>query len=373
MKLAHQQHLDEQNNLVIESSSLTTQENPDKFLTNQIEISKFNYLNKNATQTTQSVKCNEKDLLLTENDIKHFFKSLLSYIPNSVVRLEDLIKQKEDFLKRLDSRSFLYIRKAHELILDSKQFGLTLNSIKTQLQAQTNETIPLRILEKLLNVLLENYLVLSVGVVERVYIAHEFKQHWVILSCKNQKGVGTSSATSEADSDAENVEFDSPEETAPSTTHSSSGRRITRKSQTFENTQNDADLIAKKFKTVCLIPRPWRYIDGLLNRPVLKQMLETIILHLKSYPNSTFEQLGAHFSPILQPIMTLELIEMLERLKCVKKIVLKKETSCDLFSDFNNGSFRFDSQEDSRLEGDETFAYHCIQNSIFTIKKVFPD
>ncbi len=377
MKLA--QNLTTNDESLSESNSI----HPDKFLTNTTEITKFNFVNKNSTVTTQSVKSNEQELLLTEVEIKNFFKSLLSYIPNTVTRLEDLIKQKETYLLELNSNSFKYIRIAHEVILDAKQFGINLASLKRKIEHKMSQKISLKLLLKILDVLLEHSLILSVGVVERVYVAHEFKQHWIIQSYKNQKGVATTSFTNNDDSDMD-IDADSSEDaTLRVETKSSSGRRIItrRKSKNLDDSQNESELLTKKFKTVCLIPRPWRYIDGLLNRPVLKQMLETIILHLKAFPNSTFESLSSHFSPILQPIMTLELIEMLEKLKCIQKFILKKEMICDLFSNFNNGSFKIETKsteneqdnDDDLLEGNETFTYYCSQNSIFTIKKVFPD
>ncbi len=42
----------------------------------------------------------------------------------------------------------------------------------------------------LIQLLVDNFLVLKVGVVDRVFVAYEFKQHWVIHSFKNQKGRG---------------------------------------------------------------------------------------------------------------------------------------------------------------------------------------
>lgn len=125
-------------------------------------------------------------------------------------------------------------------------------------------------------------------------------------------------------------------------------------------------------KPVCLIPRPWRYIDGLLNRPVLKQMLESILLYLKTYPNSTGESIAEHYCPFLHPVMTRELLEMLERLKCVHKKVLSRENPCDLFSDFTNESRELN-EDDDELLGNEIYAYYLTQISMFTFKKVFPN
>ena len=128
---------------------------------------------------------------------------------------------------------------------------------------------------------------------------------------------------------------------------------------------------AKNFKQVCLIPRPWRYIDGLLNRPVLKQMLESILIYLKTYPNSSSDSICEHYCPALQPVMTVELLDMLERIKCVSKRTLKRQSQCDLFSDFTNGSDEI--VDEAELLGNELFVYYLRQNSMFTFKKVFPN
>ena len=97
-------------------------------------------------------------------------------------------------------------------------------------------------------------------------------------------------------------------------------------------------------------------------------MFETILIYLKSNPSASFDTIEQHFCPV-QPIMTLELHEMLEKCKCIGKIYLKKETTCDLFSNFRNGSDRVINDED--LDGDEMAYYNCKPNSIFTIKKLF--
>ena len=113
-----------------------TDSDTDKFLANTVEITKFTFPSKNTTVTTQSIKSNDPELLLSDTDIKHFFKSLLSYIPNTVTRLEDLIKQNEAYLNELNPNSIEYIRYVHEVIMDAKQFGLTLLNVKCQTQAK---------------------------------------------------------------------------------------------------------------------------------------------------------------------------------------------------------------------------------------------
>jgi hypothetical protein len=48
---------------------------------------------------------------------------------------------------------------------------------------------------QLIDILVKHFFILSVGVVERVYVAHQFKQHWVIQSVKNNKGRGSNNNT----------------------------------------------------------------------------------------------------------------------------------------------------------------------------------
>jgi hypothetical protein len=332
----------------------------DEFLVCTNEITKLDHIDSNTTISIQDAVNNED--MLSTGQIKAFFKSLLDYIPiNSVTRLDDLIKSSENDLCQLNTEfdSELnvigLIRFIHESILDSKQFGLTLHELYKKILFQFKlEKIKMGLVKRLLSVLLRNHNILSVGVVERVYVAHEFKRHWVIESLKNSKGRREKRNSSIKSNDQQSSTDQSEQEN----------------NEIAQRLSEDHFIKSKQFRQVCLIPRPWRYIDGLLNRPVLKKMLESILSYLKSYPHSTFNSISSHFCPVLQPIMTLELLEMLEQLKCVRKCVLSKENDCDLFSDFNNGSKIVLSENDQI--GNEIFTYFCSQNSIFILKKVFP-
>ena len=152
---------------------------------------------------------------------------------------------------------------------------------------------------------------------------------------------------------------------------SCSPTRVSLRTKTVPSKYSECELSqrSKQFKSVCLVPRPWRYIDGLLNRTVLQKMLETMLIYLKTYPNSSLESISQHFCPVLQPIMSLELLEMLERLKFVTVTVLTREDECNLFSGFQNGSARLDDL--NLATGNETCTYLCTQNAIFSIKTLF--
>lgn len=350
------------------SSEQNDLDDTDKFLSSINVLDEFKSTDRNTAITYQIANLsNENEEVLTEQEARAFFKSLFVYLPlntsTDVIRLDDLIKLSQESEEGLLNNKILTdsLKILHELILDSKQFGISLYDLKKAYSSRmATDALKMNIIVVLLQLLIDNFLVLAVGVVKRVYVAHEFKQHWVIESCKNQKGRGFSLNENETANET-NEETEPNETTEQNKLNRSSNRKIEKKP--------DESNFFKQFKPVCLIPRPWRYIDGLLNRPVLQKMFETILLYLKSYPNASLDTISEHFCPVLQPVMTLELLEMLEKCKCVGKTYLKKETTCNLFSDFQNSSTCVRNDED--LDGDEITCYYCKPNSIFTIKKLF--
>ncbi len=346
------------------SKSTNEIEIDDKFLSHFNILKEFKPIDRNTTVTYQTSTTNNiDDDILTDQEVRSFFKSLLVYIPldtsTDVIRLDDLIKLSQESEEGFLNEKLLVdsLRLIHEIIMDAKQFGISLFDLKKSYLNRISGAIQLKMdmILALVQLMIDNFLVLAVGVVHRVYVAHEFKQHWVIESCKNQKGRGY--ANLEADTkQLEDGDSDVIEEKRSPT------KKIDKKS-------SESISFSRNFKPVCLVPRPWRYIDGLLNRPVLQKMFETILIYLKSYPNATLENIAAHFCPVLQPVMTLELLEMLEKCKCIGKTYLKKEENCDLSSDFLNGSKKILNEEN--LDGNELTTYDCRPNSIFTIKKLF--
>lgn len=83
---------------------------------------------------------------------------------------------------------------------------------------------------------------------------------------------------------------------------------------------------------VSFIARPWRMVDGKLNRLMCKGMMEAILSHIMSAPGLTQEALLLHYRDVLQPRATLELLQALIDLGCVKKKTLVKRTKASLFS-----------------------------------------
>ncbi|XP_023153479.2 general transcription factor 3C polypeptide 1 isoform X2 [Amphiprion ocellaris] len=80
------------------------------------------------------------------------------------------------------------------------------------------------------------------------------------------------------------------------------------------------------------IGRPWRMVDGTLNRPVCKGMLEAILYHIMSRPGLTQQRLMEHYKDLLQPRAVLDLVKALIDMGCVTKKTLVKSPKPSLFS-----------------------------------------
>lgn len=166
-------------------------QSPDNFLKHTNALTNIKPVDRNLTIITQNTVDNESEVN-TDAEIRDFFKKLLVYIPNSSTgRLNDLIISNESVIKNDMVDYTESIRLIHEIILDGKQIGVTLYELKksfdSKLDVLRNKMVKFK---GLIQLLLDNFLVLSVGVVRRVYVAHQFKQHWSIQSVKNQKGRG---------------------------------------------------------------------------------------------------------------------------------------------------------------------------------------
>ncbi|XP_066131590.1 general transcription factor 3C polypeptide 1 [Saccopteryx bilineata] len=84
--------------------------------------------------------------------------------------------------------------------------------------------------------------------------------------------------------------------------------------------------------SICFISRPWRIVDGHLNTPVCKGMLEAVLYHIMTKPGIPESCLLQHYQGVLQPIAVLELLQGLEFLGCITKRSLRKPAAVSLFS-----------------------------------------
>lgn len=67
---------------------------------------------------------------------------------------------------------------------------------------------------------------------------------------------------------------------------------------------------SRTYMRVRLIPRPWKTPEGTVNRPVLKMMLEGVLMFIMNQPGVTLKTLYDKYSPILQPVAALELVDV---------------------------------------------------------------
>lgn len=80
------------------------------------------------------------------------------------------------------------------------------------------------------------------------------------------------------------------------------------------------------------VARPWRMVDGALNRPVCKGMLEAVLSHVMTHPGVAERVLLQHYSGVLQPLVVLDLLCVLVQLGCVRKSCTLTPAKPSLFS-----------------------------------------
>ncbi|NWH66888.1 TF3C1 factor, partial [Geococcyx californianus] len=85
-------------------------------------------------------------------------------------------------------------------------------------------------------------------------------------------------------------------------------------------------------ENVCFIGRPWRIVDGNLNKPVCKGMMEAMLYHIMTKPGITQATLLQHYMGVLQPVAILEILQGLETLGCIRRFYMKKPPLVSLFS-----------------------------------------
>lgn len=173
----------------------------DDFLANTTKLVRLEEIDRNRTlsiqQSSSDTPEDVREKMLTSLEIRQFFKSLLTYIPTTTPRLDDLLIEHKSHLndryRRLDTTyrdRCLHVIRAS--VLAAQQFGITLFELRhrtnEKLASERLPTLQLKQLLKLIEFLVENFVILVVGVVEQVYVCHEFKQHWVIESYKSLKG-----------------------------------------------------------------------------------------------------------------------------------------------------------------------------------------
>ncbi|XP_077616584.1 general transcription factor 3C polypeptide 1 isoform X1 [Crocuta crocuta] len=119
---------------------------------------------------------------------------------------------------------------------------------------------------------------------------------------------------------------------------------------------------------VSFVARPWRIVDGHLNVPVCKGMMEAVLYHIMTRPGVPESCLLRHYQGVLQPVAVLELLQGLESLGCIKKCLLRKPAAVSLFSQPGVQ----EAPAPSGLSGSPTVFYEPTLDCTLRLGRVFP-
>uniref|UniRef100_UPI003AAA6387 general transcription factor 3C polypeptide 1 n=1 Tax=Centroberyx gerrardi TaxID=166262 RepID=UPI003AAA6387 len=121
---------------------------------------------------------------------------------------------------------------------------------------------------------------------------------------------------------------------------------------------------------LCFISRPWRMVDGKLNRPACKGMLEGILYHIMSRPGLTQQTLVEHYKDVLQPMAILDLVQALIDMGCVTKRTLIR---CPKPSLFSRSVGRTGGEAGVRMEESDTVFYEPTISCCLQLAQVLPN
>ncbi|NXT02834.1 TF3C1 factor, partial [Jacana jacana] len=132
-----------------------------------------------------------------------------------------------------------------------------------------------------------------------------------------------------------------------------------------EVSQADRD---RACENVCFIGRPWRIVDGNLNKPVCKGMMEAVLYHIMTKPGVTEGTLLQHYTGVLQPVAVLEILQGLETLGCIRRFYLKKPSPVSLFSQ----PVMEEQLDNPKLSESPTIYYEPTIDCTLRLGRVFP-
>ncbi|MCJ8748266.1 hypothetical protein PDJAM_G00163150 [Pangasius djambal] len=128
--------------------------------------------------------------------------------------------------------------------------------------------------------------------------------------------------------------------------------------------------ISEEEDVLSFVARPWRVVDGSLNRPVCKGMLEALLLHIMTHPGVPEPALLQHYSGVLQPMVILDLLKVLEELGCVIKRFTVNQPKASLFS--RPGIPKVKGHGEVNVMEDVVVFYEPTVDCSLRISKLFP-
>uniref|UniRef100_A0A4W3HH79 Ral transcription factor IIIC subunit 1 n=1 Tax=Callorhinchus milii TaxID=7868 RepID=A0A4W3HH79_CALMI len=148
---------------------------------------------------------------------------------------------------------------------------------------------------------------------------------------------------------------------------SSTENNVLESTEQFEGSRESvkADPNTEIISFVC---HPWRIVDGSLNKPVLKGMIEAVLYHIMTKPGITEQKLLSYYHSVLQPVAVLELLQGLEDLRCIRRRCLAKSKPASLFSAPTSAT----EVEDPKLSDSCTVFYEPTIDCVLRLSKLFP-
>uniref|UniRef100_T1JE27 Uncharacterized protein n=1 Tax=Strigamia maritima TaxID=126957 RepID=T1JE27_STRMM len=235
-------------------------------------------------------KCAESDLLICAPSSLVVDKILNSQLKLVTMKIFDDV-WKQHFL--YEQEEYFDFSNIYQFISAAKELGVTLSSIKDKFSKCTENNI-----KRYLDLMLSNGLVLRAGVNIVKYISMTNANMWILPKSTKQNRV---------------------EKLDKST--------MSKRRKSCEN--DDGDL-SNKF-----VPRPWKMPDGSLNVDMFDMMLRAVLCCIMVNPGIEFRDLVDQLLPTLQAVYALELIEILEEIKCITMIYMAKK-KLTLFSTLND-------------------------------------
>ncbi|XP_050926445.1 LOW QUALITY PROTEIN: general transcription factor 3C polypeptide 1 [Lates calcarifer] len=123
-------------------------------------------------------------------------------------------------------------------------------------------------------------------------------------------------------------------------------------------------------ENVSFISRPWRMVDGKLNRQVCKGMLEALLYHIMYQPGLTQQTLVEHYKDVLQPLAVLDLVQALIDMGCVTKKTLVKGPKPTLFG---HTVHQTKSETGVKTEDPDTVFYEPTISCCLRLSQVLPN
>ncbi|XP_033887419.3 general transcription factor 3C polypeptide 1 isoform X2 [Acipenser ruthenus] len=135
-----------------------------------------------------------------------------------------------------------------------------------------------------------------------------------------------------AEENQESAHRDREEGTVAEENHESAHRDREEVTVAEENQRGEGVSEGASCEVVGFLSRPWRIVDGSLNKPLCKGMMEAVLLHIMTRPGVPEQQLVRHYQGVLQPVAIRELLQALEDLGCLLKRSMRKPSRVSLFS-----------------------------------------